>query len=414
MVVYFEAPRCLEAFAGLPHLGGGAGAPTELLWAARKVNLCWRPPAGSAPPPAAGPLPPPAWAARLTGACDAAPLPGAWPVPSAVAREVLGRWRLLGGRGAGGALTEDAADLARWDLRRGDALAAAVADALGGLALAVLAVRHAETVAAGVALPAAWVRDALLLPGLAELEGSPLGIKLHTQLSASLGSMTRGLLGLSGSAGALVAPFSADAVRAAALLSGAFGLPMALALAADAIRLAALPVSLAFLLHRQLLRLQLRAARSMWSLLRGRWKNIRPGRPDVRSPEEFIVEHVIVGALLLTPLLLLLPTVALHVALLGCAHHALAAGGPGALTAAADALRTFPYYSLYKRFRRPGLFPAGAALTPGPRPGGSPGATPPAGPEGAVPHCHFALTFRTLGFASVLRLATQVGDRNVE
>merc|ERR1712025_1244164 len=104
---------------------------------------------------------------------------------------------------------------------------------------------------------------------------------------------------------------------------------MALALAADAIRLAALPVSLAFLLHRQLLRLQLRAARSMWSLLRGRWKNIRPGRPDVRSPEEFIVEHVIVGALLLTPLLLLLPTVALHVALLGCAHHALAAGGPG-------------------------------------------------------------------------------------
>ena len=42
-----------------------------------------------------------------------------------------------------------AAEIARWDLRRGDALAAAVANALGGLALAVLAVRHAEAVAAG-------------------------------------------------------------------------------------------------------------------------------------------------------------------------------------------------------------------------------------------------------------------------
>ena len=414
VVVYFEAPRFLEAFAGLPDVSRGEGAPTELLWAARKVNLCWRPAAASVGSPAAGLPPPPAWAARLTGACDAAPAPRAGPVPCAVVREVLGRWRLHSGWGAGGgaqgAQTEDAAEIARWDLRRGDALAAAVANALGGLALAVLAVRHAEAVAAGVALPATWVRSSLLLPGLAELEGSPLGIKLHTQLSVSLSSMTRGLLGLSGRAGTLAEPFFVGAVHAAALLSGAFGLPMALALAADALRLAALPVSLAFLLHRQLLWLQLRAARSMWSLLRGRWKNIRPGRPDVRSPEEFIVEHVIVGALLLTPLLLLLPTVALHAAFLGCAHHALAAGGPGALTAVADAMRAFPYYSLYKRFRRPGLFPAGVAISPELRGRDSLGATPPAGPEGAVPHCHFALTFRTQSFASVRRVSKQHRD----
>lgn len=416
VVVYFEAPRCLEAFAGLPDVSGGEGAPTELLWAARKVNLCWRPAAASMGSPAVGPLPPPAWAARLTGACDAAPSPRAGPVPSAVVQEVLGRWQLRGGWGAGGgakgAQTEDAAEIGRWDLHRGDILAAAVANALGGLALAVLAVRHAEAVAAGVALPAAWVRSSFLLPGLTELEGSPLGIKLHTQLSVSLGSMTRGLLGLGGRAGALAAPFSVGTVHAAALLSGAFGLPMALALAADALRLAALPVSLAFLLHCQLLRLQLRAVRSMWSLLCGRWKNIRPGRPDVSSPEEFVVEHVIVGALLLTPLLLLLPTVALHAAFLGCAHHALAAGGPGALTAVANVLRAFPYYSLYKRFRWPGLFPAGVAISPELRARDSLRVTPPAGPEEAVLHCHFALTFRTQSFASVRRIAAQHGDDN--
>ena len=137
VVVYFEAPRFLEAFAGLPDVSRGEGAPTELLWAARKVNLCWRPAAASVGSPAAGLPPPPAWAARLTGACDAAPAPRAGPVPCAVVREVLGRWRLHSGWGAGGgaqgAQTEDAAEIARWDLRRGDALAAAVANALGGL-----------------------------------------------------------------------------------------------------------------------------------------------------------------------------------------------------------------------------------------------------------------------------------------
>jgi len=272
-------------------------------------------------------------------------------------------------------------------------------NALGGLALATMAFRHAEDIAASITLPASWVHANLLYPALEELEGSPLGIKLHTQLSAALASLTKGFLHFGFRSGALVAPYSAETVRAAAALSGALGLPMGLALAADATRLAAVPTTLAFLLHRQILRLQISAARAMWNLLRGRWRNIRPGRPDVRSPEEFVVEHVIVGALLLAPLLLLLPTVALHAVVLGCVHLAMEVG-PRALEASAGALRSAPYYSMYHRLTRPGLFPAGVVLN------AAPVKEPRAFRGRDALYCHhFVLSFRPEGLVAVLATA---------
>jgi hypothetical protein len=79
--------------------------------------------------------------------------------------------------------------------------------------------------------------------------------------------------------------------------------------------------------------------------------------------DEVTVEHLIVGVLLFTPLLALMPTTAVWYLSLALAHAGVAAARLGAYRLA-GALQCDAAYTAAKRLLAPGLFPAGVVVQP--------------------------------------------------
>lgn len=88
---------------------------------------------------------------------------------------------------------------------------------------------------------------------------------------------------------------------------GLLGLGIGASLLADVMLLLAIPYITLYYIYSFVLRCHLKLSREMYLLFRGKWQD--------DSSENFVLEHVIVGVLLLTPLLFLLPTVLVYYAL---------------------------------------------------------------------------------------------------
>jgi hypothetical protein len=134
------------------------------------------------------------------------------------------------------------------------------------------------------------------------LGAKPLGVKLHAQLCQALSAALLHFAQANAAAGTRLAPLASPALR---LLAGAGRLPllgglsMQLALLADALLLLGAPL------------LALRAVAAAW--LRLHWAGVtnlwrKLYRPAAQLPQAFRMERLTVGSLLLTPLLLLAPT----------------------------------------------------------------------------------------------------------
>ena len=287
---------------------------------------------------------------------------------SLVLQELLGLRRSVagggGGKGAAGGLPErHRAALARRDSWCGAGLNVAL-----GWAAGYLLWRHAGDAAALFERGAGRFREEVLRAGVAELRGSPIGIKLHAELSGVLGDVTEGCFDRGYALlRAHLKPQEPRLVRALGVAFAAGGCSFGLACAHDLARVLLLPVHLPCLLLGAALKAQLACMKGMWNLLRGRWKNLRVtlGRPDAAgSPDDLIAEHIIVGALLLTPLALLLPTTLLHYAFALALHWASTLAGPLALRRGRAALGRLAVYSAGKRLAAPALFPAAYYLAP--------------------------------------------------
>ncbi|KAK9811596.1 hypothetical protein WJX72_006720 [[Myrmecia] bisecta] len=154
-----------------------------------------------------------------------------------------------------------------------------------------------------------------------------------------------------------------------AISAATFGAPMALCLLADATTLLTAPFTLPSLLQGKLVGLQLRAIQATWRLLRGRRDRPRPahrepqgepspGHASAEQGDGVALERVIVGVLLFTPLLLLLPTTLVYLLCAALLRLAIATATT-ALCIAAELLHCNPGVGLLMRMLKPGAFPGG-------------------------------------------------------
>ena len=146
----------------------------------------------------------------------------------------------------------------------------------------------------------------------------PLGVKLHAQLCQALSAALLQFAHANAVAGARLAPLASPAVR---LLAASGRLPL---LGGLSIQLAVLADAL-FILDAPLLALRAVAAawlRLHWAGVTNLWRKLyRPAAEQHPRPQAFRMERLTVGSLLLTPLLLLAPTLCAY----GAAVAALAA-----------------------------------------------------------------------------------------
>ncbi|KAL9420990.1 hypothetical protein AB3S75_038538 [Citrus x aurantiifolia] len=157
-----------------------------------------------------------------------------------------------------------------------------------------------------------WVSDfandttnELLRTGCVWLMGVPAGFKLNTELAGVLGMISLNAIQIWSTLWFFVDSLLVYLVKGLAILGILFGMTVPAALVRDMILLVTLHVSTLHWMISLLYSQQIQALAALWRLFRGRKCN--PLRQRLDSYEYTVKQHI-VGSLLFTPLLLLLPT----------------------------------------------------------------------------------------------------------
>ncbi|KAF5737659.1 hypothetical protein HS088_TW13G00547 [Tripterygium wilfordii] len=147
--------------------------------------------------------------------------------------------------------------------------------------------------------------NSLLRTGCVWLMGVPAGFKLNTELAGVLGMISLNAIQIWSTLWIFVGFLFVYFVKGLAILGILFGLSVPAALAADMIMLTTFHVSALHWLISLLYSHQIQALAALWRLFRGRKWN--PLRQRLDSYDYTVKQHI-VGSLLFTLLLLLLPT----------------------------------------------------------------------------------------------------------
>ncbi|XP_048127726.1 N-acetylglucosaminyl-phosphatidylinositol biosynthetic protein gpi1 isoform X2 [Rhodamnia argentea] len=137
------------------------------------------------------------------------------------------------------------------------------------------------------------------------LMGVPAGFKLNTELAAILGTTSLNVVQIWSTLWVFVGFFLMNIVRGIAIAGMLFGATVITALMVDMIGAATLHISALHSLIAYLYASQTQALAALWRLFRG--QKLNPLRLRLDSYDYTVEQHV-VGSLLFTPLLLLLPT----------------------------------------------------------------------------------------------------------
>ncbi|XP_056158359.1 uncharacterized protein LOC130134736 isoform X1 [Syzygium oleosum] len=137
------------------------------------------------------------------------------------------------------------------------------------------------------------------------LMGVPAGFKLNTELAAILGATSLNVIQIWSTLWVFVGFFLMNIVRGIAIVGMLFGATVIAALMVDMIGAATLHISALHSLIACLHASQTQALAALWRLFRG--QKLNPLRMRLDSYDYTVEQHV-VGSLLFTPLLLLLPT----------------------------------------------------------------------------------------------------------
>ncbi|KAF3656655.1 putative protein phosphatase 2C 55-like [Capsicum annuum] len=183
-----------------------------------------------------------------------------------------------------------------------------IVDLLLGNFLGIILWSRARAACAWVSSFSENVTNYLLRTGCVWLMGNPAGFKLNTELAGVLGTISLIAIQIWSTLWWLLGFFLIHLIKVVAVFGSLFGLTAAAALIIDTISLATTHVSALQWLLTLLYSWQIQAVDALWRLFRGRkWNPLRQ-RLDSYA---YSVEQHVVGSLLFTPLLLLLPTTSL-------------------------------------------------------------------------------------------------------
>ncbi|KAA8528979.1 hypothetical protein F0562_033533 [Nyssa sinensis] len=190
-------------------------------------------------------------------------------------------------------------------LHRHSMWSSVVVDVLLGNLLGVALVIHAESACLWVSEFASDITNYWLRTGCVWLMGVPAGFKLNTELAGVLGMISLNAIQIWSTLWFFVGFLFIYFIKVLAISGLLFGLTTPAALILDMILLATLHVSALHWSISLLYSQQIRAIAALWRLFRGRkWNPLRQRFDSY----DYTVEQHIVGSLLFTPLLLLLPT----------------------------------------------------------------------------------------------------------
>ncbi|KAL5230455.1 hypothetical protein ABZP36_029231 [Zizania latifolia] len=150
-----------------------------------------------------------------------------------------------------------------------------------------------------------YMTNSVLRSGCVWLMGDPAGFKLNTELAELLGMISLNAIQIYSTLWFIVGGFLRHIIWGLAFSGILFGLTVPVSLFIDVIQLATLHVTLLQWLISLIYSRQIQTVTSLWRLFRGRKWN--PLRQRLDSYDYTVEQHV-VGSLLFTPVLLLLPT----------------------------------------------------------------------------------------------------------
>ncbi|XP_008804898.2 uncharacterized protein LOC103718037 isoform X3 [Phoenix dactylifera] len=178
-------------------------------------------------------------------------------------------------------------------------------DVIFGIIIGLALLANAEAVCFWILIVVRGITDNLLRLGCVWLMGVPAGFKLNTELAELLGMISLNAIQIFSTLCFFLSTYLSYFVEGLALSGIVFGLTVPAALCIDMLKLATLHVLTLHWLISFLYSQQIQALASLWRLFRGRKWN--PLRQRLDSYDYTVEQHV-VGSLLFTPLLLLLPT----------------------------------------------------------------------------------------------------------
>lgn len=178
-------------------------------------------------------------------------------------------------------------------------------DVLLGNLIGLTLLFHEECVCSWVTNLSSNVTNNLLRSGCVWLMGAPAGFKLNVELAGLLGMISLNAIQIWSTLWFFVGFLLEYYIKGLATLGIIFGATIPAALIIDTIALATLHISTLHWFISLLYSHQIHALAALWRLFRGRKWN--PLRQRLDSYDYTVAQHV-VGSLLFTPLLLLLPT----------------------------------------------------------------------------------------------------------
>ncbi|CAK7342708.1 unnamed protein product [Dovyalis caffra] len=190
-------------------------------------------------------------------------------------------------------------------LRRHSMWSSLAVDLLLGNLVGLALLLHAESVCLWILTFANGITNELLRSGSVWLMGVPAGFKLNTELAEMLGVISLNAIQIWSTLWILIGFLFIYFIKGLAVLGIVFGATIPAALIIDTISLATLHVSTLHWAISLLYSRQIQALAALWRLFRGRKWN--PLRQRLDSYDYSVKQHI-VGSLLFTPLLLLLPT----------------------------------------------------------------------------------------------------------
>lgn len=180
-----------------------------------------------------------------------------------------------------------------------------VIDVLLGNLIGLGMLFYAESICLWILNFSSYITNEFLRSGCVWLMGVPAGFKLNTELAGVLGMISLNAIQIWSTIWTFVGSLIIHFIRALALLGIFFGVTIPAALFIDIMTLVTLHVSALHWLIALLYSQQIQALAALWRLFRGRKWN--PLRERLDSYGYTVKQHI-VGSLLFTPLLLLLPT----------------------------------------------------------------------------------------------------------
>ncbi|KAK8599736.1 hypothetical protein V6N12_049609 [Hibiscus sabdariffa] len=230
-----------------------------------------------------------------------------------------------------------------------------VVDILLGDLIGFALLFHTESVCSWVSNFASDLTNELLRSGSVWLMGVPAGFKLNIELAEVLGMISLNTIQIWSTLWIFVGSLFIYFIKGLGILSILWGVTIPAALVIDMIVIATLHVSTLHWLISILYSQQLHALAALWRIFRGRKWN--PLRQRLDSFDYTVKQHV-VGSLLFTPLLLLLPTTSVFYIFFSIMNTAISLSCMF-IEVIISVIHATPYIKIALRLIKPRRFPMG-------------------------------------------------------